>query len=231
MSAEDAEAFDKAVLSHDFDNASKLLLKINIETIDYNGNTYLMKASVKNDVEAFKWLVQNGANINARDKSGKNALFNAINSNSLDIVQLLVTDKKLLHTIYRGDNPLHAAVSVGQLGMVKLLVNAGIDPDAQNHFNVNAFDLAQVQSDKEILEWLLTDISFKILDEAQNEETKITTLESLFAKHGFKYLNLWSDERHATIAEYAAERRQIKILKWLKSKNILVDESSCKWID
>ncbi|KAK9731255.1 Ankyrin repeats (3 copies) [Popillia japonica] len=222
----DVDAFDQALLTREFGAASKLLPKINIETRDYNGQTYLMRACVNNEVDVFEWLIQNGANTNVQDQSGRNLLFMAIQSGSLGIVKWLADNSKhFLYTTHNGQTPLHDAISNNQLEIVKVLVAAGLDPDVQNQDRDTGFDLAQALGDKTILQWLIVNKAFEILDGALYEEGKVVALETLFGKHGYQYLKIKSDDRNMTIAEYAADMQQIRVLKWLKSKMIPIDES------
>ncbi|KAK9717891.1 Ankyrin repeats (3 copies) [Popillia japonica] len=222
----DVDAFDQALLTREFGVASKLLPKIDIETQDSNGQTYLMRACVNNEVDVFEWLVQNHANTNVQDQSGRNLLFMAIQSGSLGIVKWLANNSKnVLYTTHNGQTPLHAAVSNNQFEIVKVLVAAGLDPDVQNQNRDTSFDLAQTLGDKTILQWLIVNKAFEILDGSLYEEGKVAALESLFGKYEYQYLKSKSAERNMTIAEHAANMQQFGILKWLKSKMIPVDES------
>lgn len=64
--------------------------------ISAEGTPVLSLAAARLDAEALavaKLLLQNGANINAKDKKGQNALFHAVRSGTLDMLQLLLASK------------------------------------------------------------------------------------------------------------------------------------------
>ncbi|KRT78598.1 Ankyrin repeat-containing protein, partial [Oryctes borbonicus] len=217
------DAFHQALLNRQFDAAKKLLPKVDINSKDANGNTYLLRACMNDDIDTVKWLIQNGAKTDVLHRTGRNLLFIAIKSKHMDIIRWLADEKLFQGTTYNGQTPLHEAVSMNQLDIVKVLVGAGEEAAVQNQSGKTALDLAHQQNDKNILKWLLTNKSFEILDEAIYEEGKVAHLQSYFDKYGYEFLNAKSLERNTTIAEYAASTHQIEILKWLQSKKIPVD--------
>ncbi|KAK9717876.1 Ankyrin repeats (3 copies) [Popillia japonica] len=219
------DEFYSILLNREFHAASEHLPNLDIETTDSNGKTYLMRACLDNEVDVFSWLIQNGANIDVEDNTRRNLLFMAIESRSLDIVQWLTNNKWLLYTTYKGETALHVAVYNSEIEIVKILVRGGLDPEIQNRDRKNGFDVAHAQDDKTILQWLLLQRSFQILDQVWYEGGKVARLKSLCKKYGYNYLNVTFPDRELTIAQYAAKTQQIRVLKWLKSKNILVNET------
>ncbi|KAK9717868.1 50S ribosome-binding GTPase [Popillia japonica] len=114
---------------------------------------------------------------------------------------------------------------MNELKIVKILVGGGLGPDVQDRHGKSGFEAAHAQDDKTILQWFVLKKSFEILDQACYEEGKVAQLKRLFSKYGDQYLNITFPDRKITIAQYAAETQQIRVLKWLKSKRIAVDET------
>lgn len=221
----DMEAFEQALINHRFDVAKNILPKININAADQDGVTYLMRACLQNNLETFKWLQENGAKLDVQDNSNRNLLFMAINSNSLDIVKWLTQKRLFLDTMYNNRFPLDEAILSDKFDVVKALVTSGVDLETQNMNGKTPLDVARDNGKKDILKWLLTYKSFEILDSATYEEGKVGNLQNYFDKYGYEYLNARSEEKNMILADYAASMHQVEVLKWLKSKNIPINDS------
>ncbi len=82
-----------------------------IETKNIQQQTALYTAVKKNHFSVVKYLVEQGANINAREKDGWSILHRAVETNKLSIVQYLVENGADLHarTNYNKETPLEMA--------------------------------------------------------------------------------------------------------------------------
>lgn len=123
--------------------ASKAALNLHLRV--YYGSL-IIAAVAEDDFDAVKRLVDAGRDVNIRDpKSGKTSLITAIHRNSQDIVQLLLDsgarlDETPIHrpldeeenSTYHPNqaSPLQHAANLGNLGIVKLLLERGADVNA-----------------------------------------------------------------------------------------------------
>lgn len=108
----------------------------------------LIGAVKMGDIEAVKWLLDHGADVNARedDKYGWTALLYAQENHHLDIV------KALIHKgadVNMGDNnrrtPLICASRLGNTDIVKELLAAGADVNAKDNVGWTALNQASQQ--------------------------------------------------------------------------------------
>ncbi|PVZ99361.1 hypothetical protein BB558_004622, partial [Smittium angustum] len=91
-----------------------------------NGDCALIFASQKGHLEVVKYLVENGADIHANNNA---ALRSAIQKGYLEVVKCLLEDGT---NIYATKLILEAASIYGQLGIIKLLAEKGVDFHANN---------------------------------------------------------------------------------------------------
>ena len=66
--------------------------EININIQDENGNTALINASGKGNLEIADYLINNGADINHQNKSGLTAIMNAAEKNKFYAIKLLLSN-------------------------------------------------------------------------------------------------------------------------------------------
>lgn len=109
--------------------AVELILRYasNINVQDYNGWTPLHHAAYNGQNDVVDFLIKKRADPNIEDLSGKNALIRASENNKVDTVSKMA---QLL------PQNLHHAASRGSDVLVKLMLENGADPDAQDegHF-------------------------------------------------------------------------------------------------
>ncbi|KAJ2159421.1 hypothetical protein GGF46_003020 [Coemansia sp. RSA 552] len=102
-------------------------------------------------------------NVNHTNAMGLTAMHFAVQTGSLDCVELLAKVKGIdvnIQNRMRRDTPLHIALTNDDdedimLAMVSSLVKAGADPDIVNMRRQSPFDLA-AKEDKDIQRWLMT---------------------------------------------------------------------------
>lgn len=140
-------------------------------------NAELFAAIDAGNVEKTFGLIRQGADINALDDGGRSALIHAVEHFSeKDIFRFMDAGARIVPgeagaimylSVWFGhervfdlaqqagaqprDNYITDAVRNRQVGMVKKLLALGLDPNAQNVMQRNAFELARLKGDKEIL--------------------------------------------------------------------------------
>ena len=133
----------------------RVLLKspdVDLEAKAHNGDTALMIAAYKGNLEAVKALLERGAQVN---RPGWTALHYAATSGGNDIVQLLLD-----HSAYidaespNKTTPLMMAARSGRIMTVKLLLDEGADPTLKNTLGMTAIDFAEKGGFTDIAEGL-----------------------------------------------------------------------------
>lgn len=95
--------------------------------------TALHVAAAGGNAEVVELLLANGADIEAKDTLGRNALSRSVEAGLIDMVRLLLRREADVnaHTLY-GWTPLHFAVFNRDADMVATLLAHGADPNARN---------------------------------------------------------------------------------------------------
>ena len=107
----------------------------NVNAVDENGLTLLEKAIAGAggywNIEVIKWLVTEGADVNANSGG---PLQEAISRQNMELIEFLVSRGADVNIMPQHGTwtPLHSAVSFENLEIVKLLVSAGANVNAAN---------------------------------------------------------------------------------------------------
>ena len=106
--------------------------------------TPLMFASLHNNVKAMEFLIKSGALIDLRDTTGRTALYIATESDHPEAVACLLLHKaNTEHTSLDTEfTPLLAAIYAGNPAIVRLLLDAGANPNVMANPNKTALMLA-----------------------------------------------------------------------------------------
>lgn len=133
----DSYNFLKAVRERDGDKATQMLNEpgstvVNTKDIS-TGETALHIVTARRDLTWMGFLLQRGANPNARDKNGLTPLMVATNLRFVDGAETLLARKaKIDDTNNSGETALIRAVQLRDLAMVRLLLRAGANADKQD---------------------------------------------------------------------------------------------------
>lgn len=133
----DSYNFLKAVRDRDGDKATQMLNEpgstvVNTKDIT-SGESALHIVTQRRDLTWMGFLLQKGANPNARDKNGLTPLMMATTLRFAEGAETLLARKaKVDDTNNSGETPLIRAVQLRDLAMVRLLLRAGANPDKQD---------------------------------------------------------------------------------------------------
>ena len=113
---------------------------MDVNSRDSNGTPMICIAARSDKVERIKWLLDNGADINAVSKDrGYSATMDAVWKNNEDAVKALVTRGANLNFISRdGQSVLVLAVGTGNAKVVEILAKYGADPDIKDQMGMSA---------------------------------------------------------------------------------------------
>ena len=153
---EEVTALELAVGGGHLEIAKLLLEKgADVNAGDINGNTPL---SVITDSEMIKFLLANGANIEAQNKYSETALHQAIDNlkrfghNRSQVVKLLLANGANIDAQdKKGFTALHRAIRYGLLEVAKLLLEKGANTEVKNNKGQTPFDIVKKKSNQEMI--------------------------------------------------------------------------------
>lgn len=133
--------------------------KTNVNMLNAQGESVLMIAALKDNIDAANSLVKRDADVN---KTGWAPLHYAATSGSLAILSLLLDKHAYIDAESpNGSTPLMMAAMYGTPQAVKLLIDAGADPLLKNQQGLTAIDFARRTSRTESVDLLAAAIRSK----------------------------------------------------------------------
>ncbi len=148
-----------AVMSGDLDK-TRLLIEEHPELINATswGNwTPLHRAAQNGHKDIADFLLQKGANLEARTVLGMTPLYVAIYSKKGDIVQFLIEKGADIHAVRSdGETMLHIAAAIGDEGIVDTLISNGLDVDASRRYGITPLHLASIFGHKPAAQTLVS---------------------------------------------------------------------------
>ncbi|CAH8442466.1 unnamed protein product [Schistosoma turkestanicum] len=132
----------------------RLVTSENINCRDTQGrnSTPLHLAAGYNNIETLEFLLESGADVNAKDKGGLIPLHNASSYGHVDVAALLIRYGTSVNAVDKwGYTPLHEAAQKGRTQLCALLLAHGADPKIRNQENQTPFDLASADDVKSLL--------------------------------------------------------------------------------
>jgi len=149
------------VAFHGHLNIVKFLLshqEVDIDSQDNYGGSSLMAASLYNHTEVVEFLVQEGANIELKNKRGSHAAYFAAQKGNVKVLKFLVQNAPDVVDMKgsNGRTPLGIAAEKGHLNVVKyLLAQPNVDIDSQDNFGFTPLYLATMNNHEKIVQILL----------------------------------------------------------------------------
>jgi ankyrin repeat protein len=117
-----------------------------------NYDTLLHRAAQYGAIDVIKFLIIQGANVNARNGDNYAPAHFAILSGNLEALQVLMAYGAQINLrTSEGDTLLHLAAGAGHVEMVDFLINQGIDAAITNIRGLTAEDMARVRDDEAIV--------------------------------------------------------------------------------
>lgn len=171
----------------------KFLLRAgaDIHATDATNSTPLYKALKAENTKLMNCLISNGADINVSGPNGCSLLYDAVKQGNVKILQNLLKKGARVDVISRvyEKTPLHVAISEGQLGIVKILLNHGAKATLNSNQGKNAMSYAVINDQLDIVK-LLLDRGIDI--DARDRERK-TALEHAFVAQKTHIMNYLLD--------------------------------------
>ncbi len=151
-----AEALYEAA-AHDDTKKEQILLNDGVEP-DWSGprgNTALIVAALRGNINTVKILIKAGANVDATNSSGWTALNFAADRGHESIVAFLLKSGAHIDLRRPGEySALMAAAEKGYIGVVKLLLQKGVYLKARHRNGKTALDFAREAGNQEIIDML-----------------------------------------------------------------------------
>jgi len=192
-------------------NNSFLLEKgVDINTIDFSGNTAFMYSIKYHKLDIAKLLIANGADTSLINKSGQDALMLLIEEKQDSLAKEII--EKAIDVTRRdseGNNYLHYAVKANNKELAKLLCGLGVNPLLKNSDRDSPRDLTD--GDKDFLNILINsnftqeELLFHAL-ETNNEELILNTISKV------SNLNFFNENGYSPIL-LAAQNGNLNIIK------------------
>ena len=166
---DDVRKVQNAIRAGDIETVKEM---ISSGTVDVNeiifGKTFLHTASICNQLEIAKFLIESGIDLNRLDRAKSSALINAVIKGNLEMVKLLCESGAELDTSNPDNNALFRAGSRHQEEIAQYLVDKGIDIYKTYHIGDMENCDAYIWADK----WGAIEIS-AILDEKEIADKKL----------------------------------------------------------
>ncbi|VDK73322.1 unnamed protein product [Litomosoides sigmodontis] len=148
------EAVLEAAKEGDLEKIRKIVIPATVNCRDVRGrfSTPLHLAAGYNNFEVARFLLENGAEVNLKDKGGLIPLHNASSFGHLEIANLLIEcGAEVNHPDKWGYTPLHEAAQKGRTQICSLLLNNGADVTLKNNEGFTALDITVTEDTKELL--------------------------------------------------------------------------------
>ena len=119
-------------------------------------DSHLSFAARENDMEAARWLIANGAEVNVKNEEGWTPLHLAVVDNAAEIAKILIVNGAEVNAkTEEGWTPLHAASTYDAADVAKLLIDNGTDVNAKRNDGETPLDVILEYSGRSAMESLL----------------------------------------------------------------------------
>ena len=126
-----------------------------MQIVDERGSTPLLLATYYGHLEVAKFILENGAEVDAKDSSGNTALMGVCFKGYKEIAEVLVrSGANVNHVNSMGATSLIYAATFNQVGIAKILLENGADINTKDARGNTALDNAKMQEATEMIELL-----------------------------------------------------------------------------
>lgn len=123
---------------------SSILERTETVTKDWKGRNLLYYAIKHNNQQMLEYLLDYGISPSEKDNDSKTALNYAINNRDLDAAETLIDyGANVFEVDAKGNNLVHTAVRIGNMSLIRKLVNKGISLNAKNNNGLRPDKLAK----------------------------------------------------------------------------------------
>jgi ankyrin repeat protein len=166
----DNQDFFNAVKNGDYNKVKQILAAgIDVDVTE-DTKTALMLAAKEGHQNIVKLLLENGANINKKNKSHNTALHFAVFNKHNNIVKLLIEKGAEINAKgYAGQTPLVLAAEIDNIEAAKLLIQKGADIKAVDHASCTALTYAILHENKELIN-ILKPMLIKYVTESDKQK-------------------------------------------------------------
>ncbi|XP_073238296.1 poly [ADP-ribose] polymerase tankyrase-1-like [Porites lutea] len=203
----------EAARSGDMEVVKKLCTPQTVNCRDLEGrhSTPLHFAAGYNRVTVVEYLLQNGADVHAKDKGGLVPLHNACSYGHYEVAELLVKHGAVVNVADLWKfTPLHEASAKGKFEICRLLLKHGADPQKKTRDGQTPLDLVK-EGDTDVADLLRGDAA--LLDAAKKGNLtrvmKLSTPENINCRdtqgRNSTPLHLAAGYNHFEVAEYMLE--------------------------
>ena len=118
--------------------------------------SHLHVAAFENDMEAARWLIANGAEVNAKNKYGFTPLYLAVLNSAAEVAKLLIDNSAEVNAKDKyGRTPLHFAAAENAAEVAKLLIANGAEVNAKAEYGDTPLHIAALNSAAEVAKLLI----------------------------------------------------------------------------
>jgi ankyrin repeat protein len=118
---------------------------VTADNSDDSENDLLHLASIGGHMDLVSFLIEEGANVNAKASEGLTALhLCGSNDDNVELAKLHISKQATVHTKRNGGTPLSFACKLGRINIVKyLVVENGADTESKDQFGKTPIDIAR----------------------------------------------------------------------------------------
>ena len=129
------------------------IITLGVITCSSNSGKALIDAAMDGNFEKVKLLIENGADVNAKNNNGQTALMYVAREGDLEIAKYLVENGADINAKDNdwGYTALIYAAEYVNLEIVQFLIESGADINIKNNDGKTALDLADTEEIKEVL--------------------------------------------------------------------------------
>ena len=163
----------------------------NIDGVDKDGETALLKIINLRNMLAFNWILTKSPDVEMRNKNGVSPLAAACHINNIEMVKNLLENGANPDSVSKlGGSPLLNAIGSGSLEIVKELMKANADFNIKDIDNNTVFHVLPLCKNNELIDYVVENIKSKVDVNSENifGTTPILLMSLVAHKKGLEFL-------------------------------------------